>query len=116
MRDGNPRVRANVVEALGKWNAVEASEVFEETTSDVRDRVVANALVGLYLRGDQSSLRRMIILCQSADADFREAMAWSLGPVGDERGAPALQWLSKDRSVMVRKRALHSLRPLKPEG
>ncbi len=115
MQDENPRVRANVVEALWNWKAVEAWEVFEEATSDAHHRVVANALVGLYLRGDESSLRRMMKLCQSSDAPFRAAMAWSLGTVRDERGAPALQCLSNDRSVMVRKRALHSLLALESE-
>jgi hypothetical protein len=115
MHDENPRVRANVVEALWNWHDREASEVFEAAAADAHHRVVANALVGLYLNGDPSALRRMIKLSHSYDPGFRAAMAWSLGAIKDERGAPALQWLSKDRSVMVRKRALRSLLALEPE-
>jgi HEAT repeat protein len=115
MHDANPRVRANVVEALWNWDDGAAAEVFEAATADVHHRVVANALVGLYLNGDPTALRRMIKLCQSPDAGFRAAMAWSLGAIGDKRGAPVLQCLSKDRSGMVRKRALRSLLALEPE-
>jgi HEAT repeat protein len=57
----------------------------------------------------------MIELSQNPGVLFRSAMAWALGCIADERGIPALQCLSKDPSVIVRKRALRSLLALQPE-
>jgi hypothetical protein len=115
MQDENPRVRANAIEALWNANLPEAADVFQAATADAHHRVVANALVGLHLLGDPSALARMVDLCQSPDALFRSAMAWGLGYIGDERGIPILQRLSKDPSVIVRKRALRSLLTLQPD-
>ena len=115
MLDEDPRVRANVIEALWNSNAPEAAAIFKVAASDPNHRVVGNALVGLHWQGDPSALPKMIELCQSPDVLFRSAMAWSLGAIRDERGIPALQSLSKDPSVIVRKRALRSLLALQPE-
>jgi hypothetical protein len=41
-------------------------------------------------------------------------MAWCLGFIGDERGIPLLQALSKDVAPVVRNRALRSLLALQP--
>ena len=109
MQDGSPRVRANVIEGLWKSSSPETSDFFQAALSDENHRVVGNALVGLYLRGDVSALDKIVELCESPDASFRAAMAWSLGSIKDERGIPPLQRLSADQSMTVRKHAIASL-------
>jgi HEAT repeat protein len=116
MHDGSPRVRANVIEGLWKSSSPETSNFFKAALSDENHRVVGNALVGLYLRGDASALDKMIELCDSSDASFRAAMAWSLGFIKDQRGLPALQRLSTDQSMNVRKHAISSLVLLRREA
>jgi HEAT repeat protein len=114
LQDENPRVRANVIEAL--WNSTipEASAIFKAATADANHRIVGNALVGLHLLGDPSAVPKMIELCESPEVLFRSAMAWCLGFIREERGIPTLQSLSKDPSVIVRKRALRSLLAMQP--
>jgi hypothetical protein len=114
VQEEKPRVRANAIEALWNTNAPEAASVFKVAASDANHRVAANALVGLHLQADPSALPRITELSESPDPLFRTAMAWCLGFIRDERGRPTLQRLSKDPSVIVRKRALRSLLMLQP--
>ncbi len=109
VREEKPRVRANAIEALWNTNAPEAAIVFEAAASDTNHRVAANALLGLHLQGNPAALPRIIELSESPDPLFRTAMAWCLGSIRDERCVSALQRLSKDPSVIVRKRASRSL-------
>jgi HEAT repeat protein len=109
VQEPKPRVRANAIEALWNANVAEAASVFKAAASDTNHRVAANALVGLHLQHDPAALPKIIELSESPDHLFRTAMAWCLGFIADERGLPTLQRLSKDPSVIVRKRAARSL-------
>jgi hypothetical protein len=116
MQDNSPRVRANVLEGLWKSKSLETTDFFKAALSDENHRVVGNALIGLYLQGDFSALDRLTDLSTSTNASFRAAVAWSLGFISDERGIPALNRLSMDQSLNVRKHAISSLVKLKREA
>jgi HEAT repeat protein len=116
MESRDERVRASAIEAL--WNPrmtrkdQEVRTILQNAVSDPNHRVVANALVGLYLMGDTEALQKMIELCDSKNHLFRAAMAWAMGIVEDLRAAPALQRLALEPSFIVRQRALNSLMAL----
>jgi len=107
------RVRASVIEAL--WNPrmtrkdQEVRSILQAAVNDPSHRVVANALVGLYLMGDSDALQKMIELCEAKNHLFRAAMAWAMGVVEDLRAVPALQRLALEPSFIVRQRAANSL-------
>jgi hypothetical protein len=115
MQSADPRVRANAIEALWRSRTPEATEIFQSAASDVHHRVVGNALVGLHLQDDPGALLKMIELSRHPDPLVRAAMAWCFGFIQDERAVPVLQDLSKDASMVVRKRALRSLLALQPQ-
>jgi len=114
------RVRASVIEAL--WNPrmtrkdQEVRAILQSAVSDPNHRVVANALVGLYLMGDTEALQKMIELCDAKNHLFRAAMAWAMGVVEDLRAVPALQRLAREPSFIVRQRATNSLMALWQTG
>jgi hypothetical protein len=107
------RVRASAIEAL--WNPrmtrkdQEVRNILQAAVNDPSHRVVANALVGLYLLGDREALQKMIELCEAKNHLFRAAMAWAMGVVEDLRAVPALQRLAQEPSFIVRQRAANSL-------
>jgi hypothetical protein len=110
MHSADARVRANAVETLAHTTDIEAARtLFRAALSDSNHRVVGNAMVGLYQLGETGMLNEMIELCDHEDYRFRSAMAWAMGSVKDVRAIPTLQELTEDVSLVVRKRALHSL-------
>jgi HEAT repeat protein len=109
------RVRANAIEALWNSRTPEATEFFKLAASDSHHRVVGNALVGLHLQGDPSAVAKIIEQSQNPDPLVRAAMAWCFGFINDDRTTPLLHDLLKDKSVLVRKRALRSLLALQKD-
>ncbi len=89
--DGDPRVRANAVEALWGSTSRMAKEVFREAARDENHRVAANALIGLYMQGDPASVAGLVEMIGRPDAASRAAAAWAMGRTGDGRFAPLLQ-------------------------
>jgi hypothetical protein len=88
-----------------------AAEVFAQAVEDPHHRVRANALVGLYLQGEQKSLPKLLGMGQDPDAMVRAAGAWAMGRTGDARFEPVLQELRRaaDRNPMVIRNALLSI-------
>jgi HEAT repeat protein len=54
----------------------------------------------------------MTELAAHSEPLFRSVVAWALGYILDQRAVPTLEALSRDPSILVRKRALRSLRAL----
>ena len=104
------RIRANALEAIWRQQTPEAEELLRHAAHDPNHRVVANALVGLYLIGDKTAFDRIVSLAQHPSPMFRRAMIWALGYIRDERGIAILQSLSnKDQLPAVRNKALKTL-------
>jgi HEAT repeats len=115
MQAEDPRVRASAMEALWHAGGLESVSLFEAALSDPHHRVVANALVGLYLQKDPRAFDKMLELARDSQPLCRAAMAWAFGHIKDKRAVAALENLSQDSSLMVRKRALRSLLALQPD-
>jgi hypothetical protein len=109
MQSDDPRVRSNAIEALWQSGSEDARQLFKAALSDSNHRVVGNAMVGLYLLGETEILNEMVELCAHKNHLFRAAMAWAMGYVKDRRAISTLQELTRDPSLVVRKRALNSL-------
>ncbi len=112
LQSEDARVRANAIEAVWHSENPDAEALFRSALSDPHHRVVANALVGLYYKHDPGALGKMIELTKHPSPDFRAAMAWALGHIGDAKGRPALEGLTNDPVLRIRVRATRTLAAL----
>ena len=85
MADSDPRVRANVVEALWNQKSEFANRLFHRAAADPHHRVSANAIYGLYLQGDPSALGKIRHLLLGSDGLARRAGLWLVERTKDPR-------------------------------
>lgn len=86
LKDGNPRVRANAVEALWGAKHPSAVRIFEEIVRQGTDhhRVLVNAVVGLYLADHQAvAVAKLKSLAQAESPAHQAAVAWAMGFLED---------------------------------
>ncbi len=85
MADSDPRVRANVVEALWNQKGEFANRLFHQASADAHHRVSANAIYGLYLQGDPAALGKIRHLLLGNDGLARRAGLWLVERTKDPR-------------------------------
>ncbi len=85
LADADPRVRANVVEALWHQKSAFANEIFHRAAGDAHHRVAANAIHGLYLQGDPEALPMIRHLLQDSNGLARRAGLWLVERTRDPR-------------------------------
>jgi HEAT repeat protein len=90
MEDADPRTRANAVEALWRSSWPPAEELFVRALDDPHHRVVANAIIGLYLCGRGEEARRHL-----------EKMAADLRPEFQAAAAFATRYMDEHDPVEV---------------
>ncbi|MGH9610552.1 MAG: HEAT repeat domain-containing protein [Bryobacteraceae bacterium] len=113
MRSPDARTRANAVEGLWGVKSREAEEIFRTAAADAHHRVAVNALVGLHYQGDQSAFERLIRVSRHPSTLHRAAAVWAFGKLGDPRAIPALQALSEDPRMFVRRKVAEVLGQMK---
>ncbi len=113
MGDADPRLRANAVEGLWGVETEEARDLMLAALRDTNNRVVGNALYGLYAMGESASLAETIKLAAHPAAVFRATAAWVMGETGDPRFREPVAQLLRDPHPMVRSRALRSVACIK---
>ncbi len=113
MGDADPRLRANAVEGLWGVETEEARDLMLGALRDTNNRVVGNALYGLYAMGESASLAETIKLAAHPAAVFRATAAWVMGETGDPRFREPVAQLLRDPHPMVRSRALRSVALIK---
>ncbi len=113
MGDADPRLRANAVEGLWGVETEEARELMLGALRDANNRVVGNALYGLYAMGESASLAETIKLAAHPAAVFRATAAWVMGETGDPRFRDPVARLLRDPHSMVRSGALRSVAQIK---
>lgn len=91
LKDQDPRVRANAVEALWGRKDPESLQLLREACNDPHHRVAANAFYGLYLGGDVAAIRGILKLARETDLPRQLAGIWLLGQTGDPRFLPIIQ-------------------------
>lgn len=114
LAEPDPRVRANAIESLWSVNTAEARSLLQfAITEDGHNRVVANALLGLYYLGDSSVLPTLVKMIQDESSVVRTSAAWAMGETGDVRFQDPLRRLLNDPDPTARKRAFAALGRLK---
>ena len=109
LREKDPRVRANVVESLWGTTTDEARHLFRAAAADPHNRVVGNALLGLYLCGLAESIRLIWEMARSEEPSFRSSAAWVMGKTADPRFIGTLNHMLADTAPGVRRSVLRSL-------
>jgi HEAT repeat protein len=113
LSEPDPRVRANAVESLWGVDTPEARTLLKFAASDANNRVVGNALLGLYHLGESSVLADVVNLTGHESSLFRASAAWVMGETGDPRFTESLRRLIAEPDPIVRKRAFAALAQLK---
>jgi hypothetical protein len=108
----DPRVRANVIEALWGVDSALAGHTLRKSLHDANNRVHGNALVGLHMLGDQSVKWRILHLTKDKRPAFRQTAAWVIKKIGAPEFAPLLEGLLQDPIQGVRRSAESALERL----
>ncbi|HXA50170.1 MAG TPA: HEAT repeat domain-containing protein, partial [Candidatus Acidoferrum sp.] len=82
-------------------------------TEDGHNRVVANALLGLYYLGDCSVLSALVKMLQDESGVVRSSAAWAMGETGDVRFQEPLRRMLNDPDPIARRRAFAAIGRLK---
>ncbi|MGA3044066.1 MAG: HEAT repeat domain-containing protein [Bryobacteraceae bacterium] len=107
--EADPRVRANMIEALWESREPECLEVFELYRNDGDHRVASNVLYGLYLRGEAGAIPGVMQMITHDDPKFRAAAAWLLGKIGQPEFVEVLRRMVNDADRRVKGSALKAL-------
>ena len=97
MESDDARLRASVLEGLWRTDTPAAREALRAGLRDENNRVVGNALVGLFLMGEPSVDAAVAQMLKDPRPAFRRTAAWVMGRIGKpEFGEPLRQALSDD--------------------
>jgi len=110
LQETDTRVRANAIEAMWGIDAPEARELLQWAVRDSNNRVVGNALVGLYRLGEISPLAELVKMANHGSPPFRCTAAWVMGETGDPRFSEVLGRMIADSNSNVRKSAFAAVR------
>ena len=113
MTDTDPRLRANAIEGLWGVETEQARDLMMSSLHDTNNRVVGNALYGLYSMGEAACLAETVKLAAHPVAIFRATAAWVMGEAGDSRFRLPVAQLLRDEHPMVRSRALWAVARIK---
>jgi hypothetical protein len=113
LAESDPRIRANAVEALWGVDSAEARTLLHYAASDASNRVIGNALLGLYYLGDCTALDELVKMSTHESTLFRATAAWAMGATGDVRFSDAVRRLLLEPEPVVRRRALVALGRIK---
>ncbi len=83
LAEPNPRVRANLVEAVGVTDSEESRALLLAAAQDRNNRVVGNALLALYRLGDASAEPALLKMAEHEAYLFRATCAWVLGEIAE---------------------------------
>jgi HEAT repeat protein len=107
--EAGPRVRANMIEAVGEADREDARALLLAAAEDRNNRVAGNALLALYRLGDASAEPALRKMAEHETYLFRATCAWVLGEIADPRFAGILARMVGDSEQPVRKRAFAAL-------
>jgi hypothetical protein len=103
LQEDDPRVRANAIESLWGVDTPVARRALEAAVSDSNHRARINAIYGLYLLGNCTSVRLLLKQARHFSASFRVAAVWGMGQTADPRFASIVQEMATDADESVRR-------------
>lgn len=118
--EGDPRVRAGIVEALWEKSNrqpgedARLSELLQQALADTNNRVAGNACLALYNAGDSRALRFLTEMLARESTEFQVTAAWVMGQSRDIRFAGPLTSAARSARPELRKTAMRSLTSLDP--
>ena len=117
--DRDPRVQASAVEALWDVDPAESKALLWTASKSGYNRVVANALLGLYRIGEASAAQLLMDMARHPDPLFQASAYWAIAETGDASFLPFLSEQFKAASGKIRlaiTRALACIRrrPMSP--
>ncbi len=113
LEETDPRIRANAVEGVWGNDSPAVQQLFWECLDDRHNRVVGNAMMGLYMAGEEKITGVVSRFAHDYKADFRMTSAWTMGRIGTADFLPTLSPLLKDQHPGVRTAALRSLQNIR---
>ncbi len=107
------RVRANALEALWEPGIPERLHArLWEGVDDPSNRVVGNALLGLYRQGEAGCIPVITAMTKHPEEKFRATAAWVIGESGDDRFRNCILPLLEEPSMLVRRNAVQAQQKL----
>jgi HEAT repeat protein len=103
LQEDDPRVRSNAIESLWGVDTPVARRALEAAVSDSNHRARINAIYGLYLLGNCTSIRLLLKQARHFSASFRVAAVWAMGQTADPRFASIVQEMANDADESVRR-------------
>ncbi len=101
LADADARVRANALEALWGQKTPGARRALQHALEDGNNRVVGNAILGLFLMGDVTVVPRLLEMMHHPEAAHRATAAWVMGRTADRAFVPRLNELAADAEERV---------------
>jgi HEAT repeat protein len=111
--DPDPRVRANVVEALWDQASPRVAAVLWKAARDPHHRVAGNALLALHRMGEAGAAPVITSMAAHDDPHFRATAAWVMGQTGDQRFMPVLAKMVQESDPNARGSVFRAVRLLK---
>ncbi len=108
LSSADPRVRANLVESLWGFDAPEARRALTDCLDDEHNRVVGNAIVGLFLLQESDVTARVSSMLRQP-AEFHATAAWIMGKTCCRHFTGNLRQLMCDAAPGVRRAAFQAL-------
>lgn len=113
LKDSDPRVQADTVEALWGEDTQESREIFLRAVNSTSDRLLGNGLYGLYLLGDAASIRIAFDLAENQSPVVRPTAIWFMGQTGDPRFLPWLVEAMGTSDNRLRSRIFQAIRQIR---
>ncbi|MGE5568786.1 MAG: HEAT repeat domain-containing protein [Rhodospirillales bacterium] len=113
LREPDARVRANSIEALWGVDNEAVRAVLRTATRDPNNRVLGNALLGLYRLGDISIVSRVLSLAANPAPLFRATAAWVMGESNDPRFLPVLAQMVRETDARARHNVFRAIARIK---
>jgi len=101
LSESDARTRANAVESLWDVDTGGARAVLWEALGDADNRVVGNAVIGLYRLGDSSAIGFLQRLVRHDDAEFQATGLWAIQQTADVRFIPVLEQITPANGEMA---------------
>jgi HEAT repeat protein len=109
----DPRVTANIVEALGGARSTpELKDFFWAAAGSPNGRVAGNAVIGLFQIGEPGAADVLRRLCRHEAPSVRASAAWVIGTVGWIEGMDVALEMTRDPNPKVQRDALQAVRRL----
>lgn len=113
LREPDARLRANTIEALWSVDSEAVRAVLRAALRDPNNRVLGNALLGLYRLGDAGAIEPMLKMAEHPAPLFRATAAWVMGETADPRFLPTLARMVREADTNVRRHVFRALSQLK---